>query len=268
MNYPRRIVEPRWDIWECASWIETRDLDHTADARHRVPTHLTIEKIESAWRAAEIVLSGEVDGESRRLLTVEDAYDYAIELYTRQGKDCGPLGVLFQYPPRSLFPDLFENDDGSPDSNFIVVISRRPYPDAVVHDKRCACEAGMRHRLILGLLFDRRSVIERWPPDGDTRKSMAGDKSEIGRAAAGSARGKSPVGRDALKVDLRERIEQILRSSPESKTHTDDDLRRLLIAEFGEISTRLFNEAKAAALHYVPEARVWAAPGPLRSPRP
>jgi hypothetical protein len=195
------IPTARWNIYQCAAWIETRDLVEVGRAHTRKAARETIQQIELAWRAGEIVPSGEVDGAPRRPLTAEDASDYSIDLYTREGVVFGGTKIFRHL--HQVFPDLYAPGELLPEDQCHVVIrSLNIYPEQVVHDREGAITAApgtksrLRHRFIQRLSFDRNEVIKKWRcQDGD----------DVGPLQVGSAAADDLISRSKRSVRSRSR---------------------------------------------------------------
>jgi hypothetical protein len=162
----KSIPSPNWDIFQTAAWIETRDLAEVERCYLRIPARESIAQIAAAWRAGTVLSSGEIDGASRRALTCDDAMDYSIIFFAPDAPPCADVDEPV-FRPHSIFPQLY-GPDASLDSCLIVFRSRRVYPEQLVHDRYGAVvlnpdgEQRMRHRFIHGLLFNRKSIIEKW----------------------------------------------------------------------------------------------------------
>jgi hypothetical protein len=170
-----------WTIWETSTWIETRNFLEVKEAyKGRTPSRKTLFEVHAAWKAGEISASGEIDGQPRRKLTSDDAYDFDITLYTRDGEpvmlarsrnadedtpwrilsheselrpdeecrpfplpDGAPLMASTDKRFQSIFPDLFKSGRRFDENEaYILVRSARPYPEERVHDRRPAATLG------------------------------------------------------------------------------------------------------------------------------
>jgi hypothetical protein len=141
-----------WGILECAIWIDKHSLEEVAGARIHSPSSYAIDELNKAWQSGKVCASGEVDGQPRRVLTAEDASDFSIQIVKRHR-------VRLR-----LFANRADVEPG-----VLVVRSNRLYPSQLVHD-RCGdplflygSHQSLRHRFIKGMLFDRKTVIEKWP---------------------------------------------------------------------------------------------------------
>jgi hypothetical protein len=189
----RQMPAARWDIWECAAWIERRTLSWIGSAYDLAPSRPTIEEINRAWRAGEIAPSGEVDGAVRRVLTPEDARDYSILLIAGDSTFGGVEQVEaalrageLHLSAHHVFPNLYPpNRRLCEDGALIVVMSFRVYPEQLVHDRYGAIILNpdgvqrMRHRFIMGILFDRESVIAKWPARSEDQREILDSDDEI-----------------------------------------------------------------------------------------
>jgi hypothetical protein len=174
------IPTARWNIAECAAWIETKDLAEVGRAHKMVPARQTIKEIEIAWRSGEISPSGEIDGAPRRVLTADDANDYSIDLYDREGYELLGATVFRTSSLHHVFPHSYQPGQLLAADEFLIVVrSLRAYPEELVLDRYGAVElarvtnARMRWRFILGLSFDRNEVIEKWPVHHDSGEAQA-----------------------------------------------------------------------------------------------
>lgn len=190
----KTIPAARWDIYQTAAWIETHDLAEVGRAYQRVPARSTINEIELAWRAGAVEPSGEVDGAPRRPLNAEDASDFSIDIYTHDGEEFHGQRMFRHLHP--VFPNLYEPGELLPEGECHVVIqSRRVYPEELVHDLIGAVVhapgsmQALRHRFILGLTFDRKQVMDRWPAKNEAIETVARLNSGITKQSARTKRG-------------------------------------------------------------------------------
>jgi hypothetical protein len=139
-------------IQQAASWIQTRTEEKPQASSGIVAT--SIEELQNALRAGEIIGSGCVDGSERRTISGEEWHDYSLKLHYAMFTGAHLIGsfrtlVLDVLSVRS-FPAAALKYHGYPSR------IRIPSPDS--NDG----EVGY-HRAITDVLLPWRQIMQRWP---------------------------------------------------------------------------------------------------------